>query len=134
MTCNPRVSSCRRNNRKANLTAPSSVRHILMSALLFVDLRKKVQHKVNVGGTYKGQEGKFFQVHHRKWPRNTFTSSASLAGRLMDPHSECGNQPMLHLDKDMKSLLHHKAKGHAAADKEKGTGYQVHPRGYYAEG
>lgn len=28
-------------------------------------------------------------------PRNTFTSSASLAGRLMDPQSECGYQPML---------------------------------------
>uniref|UniRef100_A0A7N1A366 60S ribosomal protein L26 n=1 Tax=Kalanchoe fedtschenkoi TaxID=63787 RepID=A0A7N1A366_KALFE len=38
---NPHVTSSRRKNRKAHLTAPSFVRRVLMSALLSSELRSK---------------------------------------------------------------------------------------------
>ncbi|KAH9311270.1 hypothetical protein KI387_026305, partial [Taxus chinensis] len=71
------VSSSRRKSRKAHFTAPSSVRRVLMSAPLSIDLRNK--HNVRsvpirkddevqvVRGTFKGREGKVVQVYRRKW-------------------------------------------------------------------
>lgn len=41
MKYNPRVSSSRRKSRKAHFTAPSSVRRVILSAPLAIDLRSK---------------------------------------------------------------------------------------------
>ncbi|KAE8670833.1 60S ribosomal protein L26 [Hibiscus syriacus] len=77
MKYNPRVSSSRRKSRKDHFTAPSSVRRVLMSAPLSSELRSKynvrsmpVRNEDEVQavcGTYKGREGKVFQVYRRKW-------------------------------------------------------------------
>ncbi|CAN1815220.1 60S ribosomal protein L26-2 [Linum perenne] len=103
MKFNPRVSSSRCKSRKAHFTAPSSVRRVLMSAPLSIDLRHKYNMRSMavrkddevqvVRGTFKGREGKVVQVVVTK----------------------------LHLDKDRKSLLNCKANGHTAANKDKGT-------------
>ncbi|CAN6713713.1 unnamed protein product [Malus baccata var. baccata] len=125
MKYNPRVTSSRRKNRKAHFTAPSSVRRVLMSAPLSTDLRSKYNVRSMpvrkddevqvVRGTYKGREGKVVQVYRRKWvihieriTREKVNGSTVVITKLR-------------LDKDRKSLLDRKAKGRAAADKDKGT-------------
>ncbi|KAK4760936.1 hypothetical protein SAY87_005829 [Trapa incisa] len=134
MKYNPRVSSSRRKNRKAHFTAPSSVRRVLMSAPLSSDLRSK--HNVRsmpirkddevivVRGTFKGREGKVVQVYRRKWvihieriTREKVNGSTVNVG--IDPSKVVITK--LRLDKDRKSLLECKAKGRAAAAKDKGT-------------
>ncbi|KAI9592765.1 ribosomal protein L24 [Syncephalis fuscata] len=71
------VSSSRRKCRKAHFSAPSHLRHKIMSSQLSKDLREK--HHVRsvpiraddevqvVRGTYKGREGKVVQVYRKKW-------------------------------------------------------------------
>ncbi|KAK6923966.1 KOW protein [Dillenia turbinata] len=134
MKYNPRVSSSRRKNRKAHFTAPSSVRRVLMSAPLSTDLRSKYNVRSMpirkddevqvVRGTYKGREGKVVQVYRRKWvihveriTREKVNGSTVNVG--INPSKVVITK--LRLDKDRKSLLDRKAKGRAAADKDKGT-------------
>ncbi|KAM7263147.1 hypothetical protein ACFE04_000830 [Oxalis oulophora] len=133
MKYNPRVSSSRRKSRKAHFTAPSSLRRILMSAPVSTDLRAK--HNVRsmpirkndevqvVRGTYKGREGKVVQVYRKKWvihieriTREKVNGSTVNVG----VHPSKVVISKLFLDKDRKSLIDRKAKGRAAADKEKG--------------
>ncbi|KAF3671423.1 60S ribosomal protein L26 [Capsicum annuum] len=134
MKYNPRVSSSRRKSRKAHFTAPSSVRRVLMSAPLSSELRTK--HNVRsmpvrkddevqvVRGTYKGREGKVVQVYRKKWvihieriTREKVNGSTVNVG--IHPSKVVISK--LRLDKDRKSLIDRKAKGRAAADKDKGT-------------
>ncbi|KAM5579846.1 large ribosomal subunit protein uL24z-like [Rosa sericea] len=134
MKRNPRVSSSRRKSRKAHFTAPSSVRRVLMSAPLSSDLRSKYTVRSMpvrkddevqvVRGTYKGREGKVVQVYRRKWvihieriTREKVNGSTVNVG--INPSKVVITK--LRLDKDRKSLLDRKAKGRAAADKDKGT-------------
>lgn len=134
MKYNPRVTSSRRKNRKAHFTAPSSVRRVLMSAALSRDLRTKYNVRSMpvrkddevqvVRGTYKGREGKVVQVYRRKWvihieriTREKVNGSTVNVG--VNPSKVVITK--LRLDKDRKSLLDRKAKGRAAADKDKGT-------------
>ncbi|MCL7022536.1 hypothetical protein MKW94_028647 [Papaver nudicaule] len=134
MKFNPRVSSSRRKCRKAHFTAPSSVRRVLMSAPLSSELRSKYNVRSVpvrkddevqvVRGTFKGREGKVIQVYRKKWvihveriTREKVNGSTMNVG--VDP-SKCVITK-LRLDKDRKSLLDRKAKGRAAADKDKGT-------------
>ncbi|KAH7566696.1 hypothetical protein JRO89_XS08G0217600 [Xanthoceras sorbifolium] len=134
MKYNPRVTSSRRKNRKAHFTAPSSVRRILMSAPLSTDLRQKYNVRSMpvrkddevqvVRGTFKGREGKVVQVYRRKWvihieriTREKVNGATVNVG--INPSKVVITK--LRLDKDRKSLLDRKAKGRAAADKEKGT-------------
>lgn len=134
MKYNPRVTSSRRKNRKAHFTAPSSVRRVLMSAPLSRDLRTKYNVRSMpvrkddevqvVRGTYKGREGKVVQVYRRKWvihieriTREKVNGSTVNVG--VNPSKVVITK--LRLDKDRKSLLDRKAKGRAAADKDKGT-------------
>ncbi|KAA8522596.1 hypothetical protein F0562_013043 [Nyssa sinensis] len=134
MKYNPRVSSSRRKNRKAHFTAPSSVRRVLMSAPLSTDLRSKYNVRSMpvrkddevqvVRGTYKGREGKVVQVYRRKWvihieriTREKVNGSTVNVG--INPSKVLITK--LRLDKDRKSLLDRKAKGRAAADKDKGA-------------
>ncbi|KAG4948407.1 hypothetical protein JHK82_041591 [Glycine max] len=134
MKFNPRVSSSRRKSRKAHFTAPSSVRRVLMSAPLSAELRSKYnvrsipvrkEDEVQVvRGTYKGREGKVTQVYRRKWvihieriTREKVNGSTVNVGI----HPSKVVVTKLKLDKDRKAILDRKAKGRAAADKEKGT-------------
>ncbi|KAL2341945.1 hypothetical protein Fmac_009885 [Flemingia macrophylla] len=134
MKFNPRVSSSRRKSRKAHFTAPSSVRRVLMSAPLSAELRSKYnvrsipvrkEDEVQVvRGTFKGREGKVTQVYRRKWvihieriTREKVNGSTVNVGI----HPSKVVVTKLKLDKDRKALLDRKAKGRAAADKEKGT-------------
>ncbi|KAG9440412.1 hypothetical protein H6P81_020577 [Aristolochia fimbriata] len=133
MKKNPRVSSSRRKNRKAHFTAPSSVRRIRMSAPLSSDLRSKYNVRSVpvrkddevqvVRGTFKGREGKVVQVYRKKWvihveriTREKVNGSTVNVG--IDPSNVVITK--LRLDKDRKALLERKAKGRAAADKDKG--------------
>lgn len=71
------VTSSRRKARKAHFSAPSHIRHRIMSASLSKDLRKK--HGVRsvpirkddevlvVRGTNRGQKGKILQVQRKKF-------------------------------------------------------------------
>jgi len=71
------VSSSRRKSRKAHFTAPSHIRHKIMSSPLSKELREK--HKVRslpirkddevivTRGFYKGREGKVTSVYRRRW-------------------------------------------------------------------
>ncbi|MBA0608375.1 hypothetical protein Godav_020605 [Gossypium davidsonii] len=138
MKYNPRVSSSRRKSRKAHFTAPSSVRRVLMSAPLSTDLRSKYNVRSMpvrkddevqvVRGTYKGREGKVVQVYRRKWvihieriTREKVNGSTVNVG--INPSKVVITK--LRLDKDRKSLLDRKAKGRAAADKDKGTKFSA---------
>ncbi|KAM0933106.1 putative ribosomal protein L2, domain 2 [Dioscorea sansibarensis] len=132
MKYNPRVSSSRRKCRKAHFTAPSSVRRVLMSAPLSIDLRNKYNIRSIpirkddevqvVRGTYKGREGKVVQVYRRRWvihveriTREKVTGSTVNVG--LDPSKVVITK--LKLDKDRKALIERKARGRAA-DKAKG--------------
>ncbi|PRQ48385.1 putative translation protein SH3 [Rosa chinensis] len=70
-----------------------------------------------VRGTYKGQEGKVVRVYHRKVTREKVNGSTVDIG--INPSKVLITK--LRLDKDSKLLLDRKAKGRAAADKDKGT-------------
>ncbi len=71
------VTSSRRKCRKAHFTAPSHLRHRIMSASLTKELRKKHgirsipirknDEVVIKRGNYKGQKGKVIQVYRKKW-------------------------------------------------------------------
>jgi large subunit ribosomal protein L26e len=71
------VTSSRRKCRKAHFSAPSHIRHRIMSASLSKDLRKKHgirslpirkdDEVVVVRGTSKGQKGKVIQVKRSKF-------------------------------------------------------------------
>ncbi|KAJ0962658.1 hypothetical protein J5N97_027780 [Dioscorea zingiberensis] len=132
MKYNPRVSSSRRKCRKAHFTAPSSVRRVLMSAPLSMDLRNKYNVRSIpvrkddevqvVRGTFKGREGKVVQVYRRRWvihveriTREKVTGSTVNVG--IDPSKVVITK--LKLDKDRKALIERKARGRAA-DKAKG--------------
>ncbi|KAK4767668.1 hypothetical protein SAY86_015418 [Trapa natans] len=134
MKYNPRVSSSRRKNRKAHFMAPSSLRRVLMSAPLSSDLRSKYNVRsmpvrkddeiLIVRGTFKGREGKVVQVYRKKWvihveriTREKVNGTTVNVG--VDPSKVVITK--LRLDKDRKSLLDRKAKGRAAADKDKGA-------------
>ncbi|WJX26642.1 60S ribosomal protein L26B [Trifolium repens] len=134
MKFNPRVSSSRRKSRKAHFTAPSSLCRVLMSAPLSGDLRSKYNVRSLpvrkddevqvVRGTFKGREGKIVQVYRKKWVIHIERiTREKVNGQIVD----VGVNPSkvvitkIRLDKDRKSLLDRKAKGRAAADKEKGT-------------
>ncbi|KAL1195025.1 Large ribosomal subunit protein uL24z [Cardamine amara subsp. amara] len=134
MKYNPRVSSSRRKSRKAHFTASSSERRVIMSSPLSTDLRQKYNVRSMpirkddevqiVRGTYKGREGKVVQVYRRKWVIHIERITRE---KVNGTTVNVGVQPSkvvitkLRLDKDRKSLLERKAKGRAAADKEKGT-------------
>ncbi|GFZ18824.1 translation protein SH3-like family protein [Actinidia rufa] len=111
MKYNPRVSSSRRKNRKAHFTAPSSVRRVLMSAPLSSDLRA-ARARSSRSTARSG---------------SSMSSSASPARKVNGSTVNVGINPSkvvitkLRLDKDRKSLLDRKAKGRAAADKDKGA-------------
>ncbi|KAK9066925.1 hypothetical protein SSX86_014249 [Deinandra increscens subsp. villosa] len=132
MKYNPRVTSSRRKCRKAHFTAPSSVRRVLMSAPLSLELRSKYNARSIpvrkddevqvVRGTYKGREGKVVQVYRRKWVIHVERiTREKVNGQTVN----VGVNPSkvvvtkLKLDKDRKNLLDRKAKGRAA-DKSKG--------------
>ncbi|EYU44492.1 hypothetical protein MIMGU_mgv1a015764mg [Erythranthe guttata] len=119
MKYNPRVSSSRRKSRKAHFTAPSSVRRVLMSAPLSGDLRTK--YNARSMPVRKDDE---VQVYRKKWvihieriTREKVNGSTVNVGI----HPSKVVITKLRLDKDRKSLLDRKAKGRAAADKDKGT-------------
>ncbi|GFP78901.1 60S ribosomal protein l26-1 [Phtheirospermum japonicum] len=119
MKYNPRVSSSRRKSRKAHFTAPSSVRRVIMSAPLSGDLRSK--YNVRSMPVRKDDE---VQVYRKKWvihieriTREKVNGSTVNVGI----HPSKVVVTKLRLDKDRKSLLERKAKGRAAADKDKGT-------------
>ena len=71
------VTSSRRKCRKAHFSAPSHIRHRIVSATLSKDLRKKHgirsvpirkdDEVVVVRGTNKGHKGKVIQVQRRKF-------------------------------------------------------------------
>ena len=105
-----------------------------MSAPLSTDLRSKYNARSMpirkddevqvVRGTFKGREGKVVQVYRRKWvihveriTREKVNGSTVNVG--INPSKVVITK--LRLDKDRKSLLDRKAKGRAAADKDKGT-------------
>ncbi|KAH0942514.1 hypothetical protein HID58_002151 [Brassica napus] len=110
-----------KKNRKAHFTASSSERRVIMSSPLSTDLRQKYNI---VRGTYKGREGKVVQVYRRKWVIHIERITRE---KVNGTTVNVGVQPSkvvitkLRLDKDRKSLLERKAKGRAAADKDKGT-------------
>ncbi|RYQ80932.1 hypothetical protein Ahy_Scaffold1g107000 isoform A [Arachis hypogaea] len=112
MKYNPRVSSSRRKSRKAHFTAPSSVRRVLMSAPLTTDLRSK--YNVRSMPIRKDDE---WVIHIERITREKVNGSTVNVGI----HPSKVVITKLRLDKDRKSLLDRKAKGRAAADKEKGT-------------
>ncbi|XP_068656608.1 large ribosomal subunit protein uL24y [Aristolochia californica] len=133
MKRNPRVSSSRRKSRKAHFTAPSSVRRILMSAPLSSDLRSKYNVRSVpvrkddevqvVRGTFKGREGKVVQVYRKKWVIHVERiTREKVNGSTVNVGIDASNVVItkLRLDKDRKALLERKAKGRAAADKDKG--------------
>ena len=71
------VSSSRRKQRKAHFSAPSHIRHRLISATLSKTLRtkygirsmpiRKDDEVVIMRGTRKGTKGKVIQVQRKKW-------------------------------------------------------------------
>ena len=71
------VSSSRRKQRRAHFTAPSHIRHRIMSSTLSKDLRKKWgvrslpirkdDEVVILRGTRKGTKGKVIQVFRKKF-------------------------------------------------------------------
>lgn len=71
------VSSSRRKQRRAHFTAPSHIRHRIMSSSLSKDLRKKwgvrslpirkEDEVVVLRGTRKGTKGKVIQVFRKKF-------------------------------------------------------------------
>jgi large subunit ribosomal protein L26e len=71
------VTSSRRKSRRAHFSAPSHIRHRIMSATLSKDLRKKHgvrsapvrkdDEVVILRGTNKGTKGKIIQVFRKKW-------------------------------------------------------------------
>jgi large subunit ribosomal protein L26e len=77
MKTHAEVTSSRRKARKAHFSAPSHIRHRIMSATLSKDLRKKHgirslpirkdDEVVVTRGTSKGQKGKVIQVHRAKF-------------------------------------------------------------------
>ncbi|KAF2552577.1 hypothetical protein Bca4012_014578 [Brassica carinata] len=105
-----------------------------MSSPLSTDLRAKYNVRSMpirkddevqiVRGTYKGREGKVVQVYRRKWVIHIERITRE---KVNGTTVNVGVQPSkvvitkLRLDKDRKSLLERKAKGRAAADKDKGT-------------
>ncbi|EPS60628.1 hypothetical protein M569_14174 [Genlisea aurea] len=134
MKYSARLSSSRRKSRKAHFTAPSSIRRILMSASLSRDLRTKYNVRSMpvrkddevqlVRGTYKGREGKVVQVYRKKWVIHVERiTREKVNGSTVNVGIHPSNVVItkLRLDKDRKSLLDRKAKGRAAADKDKGT-------------
>lgn len=123
MKYNPAVSSSRRKSRKAHFTAPSSVRHKLMSSTLSKALRAK--YKVRslpiakgdivrvMVGKYKGKEGKVIQVYRKKWvihiehvTRDKSNGSSIPIG--IHPSNVAITTPKL--DKDRKAMLRRKAR------------------------
>ncbi|CAH9111345.1 unnamed protein product [Cuscuta europaea] len=138
MKYNPRVSSSRRKSRKAHFTAPSSVRRVIMSSTLSADMRSKYNvrslpvrkdDEVTVmRGTYKGREGKVVQVYRKKWVIHIERiTREKVNGSTVNVGIHPSNVVItkLHLDKDRKSLIERKAKGRAAADKEKVTKFST---------
>ena len=71
------VTSSRRKQRRAHFSAPSHIRHRIMSATLSKTLRtkygvrclpvRKDDEVVVLRGTRKGSKGKVIQVHRKKW-------------------------------------------------------------------
>lgn len=71
------VSSSRRKQRKAHFSAPSHIRHRIMSSTLSKTLRtkygirsmpiRKDDEVVIMRGTRKGTKGKVIQVQRKKW-------------------------------------------------------------------
>ncbi|URD74880.1 ribosomal protein [Musa troglodytarum] len=132
MKYNPRVSSSGRKSRKVHFTAPSSVRHMLMSVPLSADLRNKYNLRSVpvckddevqvVRGTYKGREGKIVQVYRRKWVIHV---KRIIREKVNGATVSVGINPSkvvitkLKLDKDHTGLLDRKARG-STTDKAKG--------------
>ncbi|KAK9826343.1 hypothetical protein WJX74_010853 [Apatococcus lobatus] len=132
MKFNPAVTSSRRKTRKAHFTAPSNVRHRLMSSPLSTELRQK--HSVRsvpirkddevtvVRGTYKGREGKVVQVYRKKWiihieriTREKVNGATVNVG--IDPSKVLVTK--LKMDKDRRKMLERKGAS-KTADKGKG--------------
>ena len=77
MKAHTEVTSSRRKARRAHFSAPSHIRHRIMSASLSKDLRKKHgirsvpvrkdDEVVVVRGTNKGHKGKIIQVQRKKF-------------------------------------------------------------------
>ncbi|KAL2976324.1 hypothetical protein AAZX31_13G001500 [Glycine max] len=97
MKFNPRVSLSRRKSHNVHFIVPSSVRRVLMSTSLSIDLRSK--YNVRSISVRKDDE----------------------VNANVGIHPSKIDVTKLRMDKDSKSLLDRKAKGCATADKEKGT-------------
>mmetsp|Transcript_18259 Transcript_18259/g.47089 ORF Transcript_18259/g.47089 Transcript_18259/m.47089 type:complete len:147 (-) Transcript_18259:384-824(-) len=129
------VSSSRRKSRKAHFSAPSHVRHKLMSAPLSAELKQK--YNVNavpvrkddevsvVRGTYKGREGKVIACYRKKWvihiERITREKASGQTVQVgIDPSKTVITK--LKIDADRKRMLERKnSKAHEAKGKGKYT-------------
>ncbi|XP_022743500.1 60S ribosomal protein L26-1-like, partial [Durio zibethinus] len=112
-----------KRERKNEMGAPLS--SDLRSKYNFRSMQVRKDDEVQVvRGTYKGPEGKVVEVYRRKWVINVERISRE---KVNGSTVNVGINPWkvvitkLRLDKDRKSLLNKKAKGRAAADKDKGT-------------
>eukprot|EP00051_Salpingoeca_urceolata_P026105 m.476101 g.476101 ORF g.476101 m.476101 type:complete len:142 (-) comp20433_c0_seq1:45-470(-) len=125
-------TSSRRKSRKAHFTAPSSVRHKLMSAPLSKELRLKYNvrsmpvrkdDEVQVNrGHYKGQQGKVTSVYRKKWViqiDRLHREKANGAQISVGFHPSKVEITKLKLDKDRKAIL---ARKDRTKDAEKGKG------------
>ncbi|KAH1099311.1 hypothetical protein GYH30_034805 [Glycine max] len=109
MKFNPRVSLSRRKSHNVHFIVPSSVRRVLMSTSLSIDLRSK--YNVRSISVRKDDE---WVIHIEHITREKVNANVGIHPSKIDVTK-------LRMDKGSKSLLDRKAKGCATADKEKGT-------------
>mmetsp|Transcript_7614 Transcript_7614/g.13753 ORF Transcript_7614/g.13753 Transcript_7614/m.13753 type:complete len:137 (+) Transcript_7614:100-510(+) len=117
------VSISRRKNRKAHFTAPSHIRHKIMSAPLSKELRSKYQVRavpirrddevMIVRGTFHDREGKVTQVYRKKFRIHVERVTRDKANGQSVPvgvHPSKVVITKLKLDKDRKAMLDRKGK------------------------
>eukprot|EP00353_Schmidingerella_taraikaensis_P004804 CAMPEP_0185578372 /NCGR_PEP_ID=MMETSP0434-20130131/12740_1 /TAXON_ID=626734 ORGANISM="Favella taraikaensis, Strain Fe Narragansett Bay" /NCGR_SAMPLE_ID=MMETSP0434 /ASSEMBLY_ACC=CAM_ASM_000379 /LENGTH=145 /DNA_ID=CAMNT_0028196153 /DNA_START=46 /DNA_END=483 /DNA_ORIENTATION=+ len=132
MKFNPNVSSSRRKSRKAHFTAPSSVRHKIMSASLSKTLRAKYNVRsmpirkddevVVKRGAFKNRDGKVTQVYRKKYIihiQGLTKEKSNTQPVQIGVHPSCCQITKLKLDKDRKNIL---ARKNRAASSDKGKG------------
>nr|ABV22080.1 60S ribosomal protein L26 [Amphidinium carterae]ABV22081.1 60S ribosomal protein L26 [Amphidinium carterae] len=117
------VTISRRKNRKAHFTAPSHIRHKIMSAPLSKELRNKYQvrsvpirrdDEVTIArGFFLDREGKVTQVYRKKFRIHVERITRDKANGQTVPvgvHPSKVVITKLKLDKDRKALLDRKSK------------------------
>nr|ABV22078.1 60S ribosomal protein L26 [Amphidinium carterae]ABV22079.1 60S ribosomal protein L26 [Amphidinium carterae] len=117
------VTISRRKNRKAHFTAPSHIRHKIMSAPLSKELRNKYQvrsvpirrdDEVTIArGFFHDREGKVTQVYRKKFRIHVERITRDKANGQTVPvgvHPSKVVITKLKLDKDRKALLDRKSK------------------------